>query len=432
MIPSNKVLEAMIRIVAFPLALVIVFANSGSQTEAQASRGTWPQWGGPARNFHIDSVQIARSWPQTGPRQIWRHPLGEGYSSILVDGDALVTMYRRNDDEVVVAMDAETGARRWEHAYRAPLLHDGVYDVWLNSAGPGPYSTPLIADGSVFSIGVNGHLRALDLRTGTLLWSHNLVERFNLKDYNAFAASPLAYHGNVILTLGSSPQGVVAFDRESGMLAWQSDSIPLGPGSPLLIDLNGEDELIILGQQEIAALDPTNGRLLWRHPHPTEIGLNISTPVWGPGNRVFVSSAYGGGSRVIVLSRAGGRTTPRQIWSNNRMRLHFGTGLWMGGLILGTSGDFGPAFMVALDAETGTELWRDRSFARAQMVDAGGTLIIVDENGEIALASPTRDGLHVHARKELLTANSWTPPTVVGSTVYVRDRKDILALDLRP
>lgn len=111
------------------------------------------------------------------------------------------------------------------------------------------------------------------------------------------------------------------------------------------------------------------------------------------------------------------------------MRLQFGTGLWMGDLILGTSGDFGPAFMVALDAETGMELWRDRSFARAQMVDAGGTVIIVDENGEIALASPSRDGLHVLARKELLNANSWT---VVGSTLYVRDRKHILALDLRP
>jgi outer membrane protein assembly factor BamB len=349
-----------------------------------------------------------------------------------VDGDTLVTMYRRDDDEVVVALDAATGTPRWTHAYRAPLLRDGVFDVWLNSAGPGPYSTPLIAGGTVFSVGVNGHLRALDLRTGALRWSHNLVERFTLKDYNAFASSPLTYHGNVIVALGSSPQGVVAFDRETGALSWQSDPVLLGPGSPLLINIDGQDELVVWAQQEVTALDPANGRLLWRHPHPTEIGLNVSTPVWGPGNRLFVSSAYGGGSRMIGLSRTGGRTTPREIWSNNRMRLHFGTGLWMGSLILGTSGDFGPAFMVALDAETGMELWRDRSFARAQMVDAGGTLIIVDENGEIALASPSRDGLHVHARKELLTANSWTPPTVVGSTLYVRDRKDILALDLRP
>ena len=102
----------------------------------------------------------------------------------------------------------------------------------------------------------------------------------------------------------------------------------------------------------------------------------------------------------------------------------------MGTLIIGTSGDFGPAFMVAVDADTGAELWRDRSFARAQMVDGNGTLVIVDEQGEIAVASVSREKLQVHARKELLTPNAWTPPTLVGSTLYVRDRKNILAFDL--
>jgi outer membrane protein assembly factor BamB len=399
---------------------------------AQGTRAAWPQWGGPARDFHIGTASIAKNWPQAGPKQLWRQPLGEGYSSVLVDGDTLVTMYRRGDDEVVVALDARTGARRWEHAYGAPLLHNGVFDVWLNSAGPGPYSTPLIVDGTVFSVGVNGHLRALDVRSGTLRWSQNLVERFKLSDFNGFASSPLAYGTTVIVPLGSSAQGVVAFERNSGSLSWQSDPLPLGPGSPVLFNLDGEDELVVWGQQEFAGFNPNNGRLLWRHPHPTEIGLNISTPVHGPGNRLFVSSAYGGGSRMITLSKTDGRVTPREIWSNSRMRLHFGTALWMDGLIVGTSGDFGPAFMVAVDPETGAELWRERSFARAQMVDVNGMLVIVDEDGAIALASVSRQGLRVHARAELLTANAWTPPTVVGSTVYVRDRKDIMALDLRP
>jgi len=409
-----------------------VLAGAGMSPHAQDARAAWLQWGGPARDFHIGSASIAKNWPQAGPKQLWRQELGEGYSSVLVDGDTLVTMYRRGDEEVVVALDARTGNRRWEHAYRAPLLHNGVFDVWLNSAGPGPYSTPLIVDGTVFSLGVNGHLRALDLRSGTLRWSQNLVERFKLTDFNGFAASPLAYGSTVIVPLGSSSQGVVAFDRESGSLSWQGDSIPLGPGSPVLITLDGEDQLVVWGQQEFAGVNPKNGHILWRHPHPTEIGLNISTPVRGPGNRLFVSSAYGGGSRMIALSKADGRVTPREMWSNSRMRLHFGNALWIDGLIVGTSGDFGPAFMVGLDAETGAELWRERSFARAQMVDANGTLVIVDEDGAVALASVSRDGLRVHARSELLTANAWTPPTVVGGTVFVRDRKHIMALDLRP
>jgi outer membrane protein assembly factor BamB len=339
-------------------------------------------------------------------------------------------MYRRGDAEVIVALDAETGTERWEHAYRAPLTHNGYFDVWLNAAGPGPYSTPLIADGTVFAVGVNGQFHALDLRTGALRWSHDLVGLFKLSDYNAFASSPIAYAGNVILPLGGSRHGVVAFKRDTGALAWQSDPLALAPGSPVLVDVDGQRELVVWGQQELAALNPDDGRLRWRHPHPTQLGLNISTPVWGPGNRLFASSAYGGGSRMLQLSRTGGRTTTSEVWFNNRMHIHFGAALRMGNLIIGTSGDFGPAFMVALDVDTGAEIWRDRTFARAQMVDANGTLVIVDESGEIAVASISHEGLQVHARKGILTTNAWTPPTLVGSTLYVRDRKEILALDL--
>ena len=133
---------------------------------------------------------------------------------------------------------------------------------------------------------------------------------------------------------------------------------------------------------------------------------------------------------MIGLSQSGGRTTTRELWFNNRMHLHFGAALRLGSLIVGTSGDFGPAFMVAVDADTGAELWRDRTFARAQMVDGNGTLVIVDEHGEIAVASASRERLQVHARKEILAPNAWTPPTLVGSTLYVRDRKNILAFDL--
>jgi outer membrane protein assembly factor BamB len=417
------------RAILLAAAILISLTSSGVPIDAQAAGGEWPQWGGPGRNFHVTAA-IPRAWPENGPRQLWRRSLGEGYSSILVHAGTLVTSYRRGDAEVIVALDAATGATRWEHAYDAPLAHNGYVDVWLNAAGPGPYSTPLIADDTVFSVGVDGRFHALDLRNGSVRWSHDLVARFKLKEYNAFASSPLAYGANVLLPLGGSGHGVVAFRRDTGALAWQGEAVSLGPGSPILIDIDGQKELVVWGQTEIVGLSAENGRVTWRHPHVAQYGLNISTPMWGPDNRLFVSSAYGGGSRMLRLSRLDGRTTATELWSNQRMRLHFGTALRMGKVIVGSSGDFGPAFMVALDAETGKELWRDRSFARAQMVDANGTLVIVDENGDLALASVSEKGLRVHARKAILASNAWTPPTLVGTKLYLRDRKEVLALDL--
>jgi outer membrane protein assembly factor BamB len=361
---------------------------------------------------------------------LWRRPLGEGYSAILVDGATLVTMYRQGNAEAIIALDAGSGRTLWEHVYDAPLTRDGYFDVWFNSAGPGPYSTPLIADGMVFAVGVTGKFHALDLKSGALRWSKDLVQSFKLTGYNAFASSPLAYKDQVILPLGGSNQGVVAFKRDSGEVAWRSGELALGPGSPILIELDGHPELVVWGQGEIVGLSPDGGQTLWRHAHPTQMGLNISTPVWAPGQPLFISSAYGGGSRMIRLTRVDGHTRLDDLWSNNRMRLHFGAAIRVANLVIGSSGDFGPAFMVALNAETGQEMWRERTFARAQIVDANGTLVIVDEDGDIALASASEQGLRVYARKALLAANAWTPPTIVGGRLYVRDRRDVLALDL--
>lgn len=412
------------------VAFLVLGVSAGTGRAQQPTADSWPQLGGPHRNFRVDSAAVATDWDEGGPARLWSRRLGDGYSSILADGDQLVTMYRAGDDEVVVALDAATGATRWRHASHAPLVRNGYFDVWLNSAGPGPYSTPLIAGETVFAVGVDGRFRALDKRTGALRWTRDLVEAFDVDEYNAFASSPIAFGSTVVLPLGGSGQGVAAFDRETGATAWRSPAFDLAPGSPVLIDVDGQRQLVVLGQQELVGLDPRDGRRLWSHPHENELGLNISMPVWGDDNALFVSSGYGGGGRLLRLSRAAGRTTPEQLWFNHRMRVHFGNALRIGGLVVGSTGDFGPAFLAALDVETGAEVWRERTFARAQLLDAGGRLVIVDEDGEVAVASVTGDGLQVHARAAVLTANAWTPPTLVGDVLYLRDRQHVVALDL--
>jgi len=423
-------LRVVILRLATTLTLMIVFAVACANTAAQEAVSSWPQWGGPARNFHIESETLARAWPDSGPPELWRRTLGEGYSAILVQDNTLVTMYRSGDNEIIVGLDARTGDTQWEYSYDAPLVHDGYFDIWLNSAGPGPYSSPLIADNIVYAVGVNGHFHALDLRSGKLRWSHDLVDQFDLVGYNAFASSPIAYEGTIIVPMGGGSHGVVAFDRETGAVVWQSGSFPLGPGSPILITVDESDQLVVWGQQEIVGLDAGDGEWLWSHPHANDLGLNLSMPVWGDDQRLFVSSAYNGGSRMVQLHRDGNNTAVDELWTTNRTRVHFSNALRIGDLVLGSSGDFGPAFLTALDAATGKELWRERSFARAHLIHADGVLVLVDEDGEIAVASVSDRGINVHARKALLTENAWTPPTLVGSTLYVRDRKEIAALNL--
>ena len=414
------------------LAVTLALTSSVASTppQAQETYPSWPQWGGPTRDFHVASAALARSWPSGSPRELWRRPLGEGYSAVLVDGQTLVTMYRHNDNEIIIGLDANTGETRWEYSYEAPLAHDGYFDIWLNAAGPGPYSSPLIADGIVYAVGVNGHFHAVDAQTGALRWSHNLVELFGLVDYNAFASSAVAYDGTVILPMGGSAHGVVAFDGETGAVVWESASFPLGPGSPRVIQLNGQDQLVVWGQQEVVGLDPRDGGRLWHQPHANDLGLNLSMPVWSTQQRLFSSSAYNGGSRMIQLQSDRTGTTVQELWHTNRTRLHFSNAIEIGNLVIGSSGDFGPAFLTALNATTGEEVWRERSFARAHLLYADDVMILVDEDGELAIASVSADGIEVHARTALLEENAWTPPSLVGATLYVRDRHEIMALDL--
>ncbi len=408
-----------------PIFLFAAVASGNTNDEL-----LWPQWGGPARDFRVSANGLATSWPSGGPQKLWTRALGEGYSSIVVDSDALYTMYRVGDDEIVVSLEAATGKTRWEHRYRAPLREHMDYGTWLRQGGAGPYSTPLLLGRAVYAVGTTGMFHALDRKSGEVLWQHDLDQKFEMSGYRGYAPSPLVHDGSIILPIGGRGQAVVAFDPANGAVVWKNQDFRLAPASPILIDVDGQVQLVVFTPGEVVGLDPRNGNPLWSHPHQTSYGLNIGTPVWGDGNLLFTSSAYDGGSRVIRLTRANGRTTAEELWSSNRLRLHFGNVMRVGNLILGTSGDFGPAFFIAVDVETGEEVWRERSFGRSQMVHADSKLVIVDEGGDLAIASAGPNGLTVHARAELLTENAWTPPTLVGTRLYVRDRKNIAAVEL--
>jgi hypothetical protein len=152
-------------------------------------------------------------------------------------------------------------------------------------------------------------------------------------------------------------------------------------------------------------------------------------PVWGGDNLLFFSSSYGNGSRVLRLTREGEKTRVEEVWHNGRVRVHFGSVVRIGDTVYASSGHDGPAPLTAVDVPTGRILWQSREFAKANFVWADGRLILVDQDGHLGLATPTPEGLTVHAKVLMLSPNAWTLPTLVGTRLYARDRKVIMALD---
>lgn len=408
---------------SFILAFLTLLIAPLVTTVAQ-DRG-WTQFGGPNRNFTVAGKDLAAAWPAGGPKVLWKRELGEGFSPIAADGGVLFTMYQRGEFELAIAMDAETGFTLWQAPYNAPITTS-------MSRAPGPRATPLIVGDAVFTVGATGKLHRFKKDTGKVDWAVDLYERFKppIQD-EYYAASPLAYRDTLIVPVGAPGAAVVAFDQRSGRVVWQAHDFRISYASPILIDVDGQTQAVLVMESEVIGIDPSNGALLWQHPHANRTKTNVSSPVWGAGNLLFVSSAYDSGGRMLKLTRIGGKTAVEEVWYSRDLRVHVANAIRVGDTLYGSSGDFGPAFFSALDARTGTTRWQQRDVPKASVINAGGRFIMLNEQGELLLASPGEKGLQVHASAQVLTATSWTPPTLVGTTLYVRDRVHAVALDLR-
>ncbi len=417
---------------ALRLLILAAMAIAPATTIGQTTP-SWTQWGGAGRDFMSDSKGLASTWPASGPKKLWSRSLGEGHSSVLVENGRLYTMYRQitrqpsvSHEEVVAALDAASGKTIWEFKY--PASPNGIqFDQ-----GFGPHSTPLIVGNRLFAASSRSELFALDKTTGKRIWSHDFVKEFNAPlTARGYSGSPLLYNGTIIVTMGGPNQAVAAFDQASGKLLWKNGYFVWAPASPILIDVDKQPQLVVFGGDVVTGMDPVNGRELWRHPHKTDWGLNISTPVWvADQHLLLVSSAYGVGTRALELRQSAGKTTVTEKWHSQRMRIHIGTIIRLGEHAYASSGDFGPALISAIDLKSGAIAWQDRSFARAQLLYADGKIIVLDEDGVLGLATVSPQGLKVLAKASVLQHLAWTPPTLVGTTLYVRDRQTISAFDL--
>jgi outer membrane protein assembly factor BamB len=406
-----------------PLRIVITLGLAALPTST-SSRPGWPQWGGPNRDFHV-AIEAA-PWPEGGPRIVWRRTVDAGYSAVTERDGVLYTMGRSGETERVIAISADTGETRWTYDYPAPLPE------WMRTNhGIGPRSTPLLTEESIFTVGINGTLLCLDRARGTLRWKDELVSgRGGSRNTRGYASSPLALGDLVLLPVGGKGQSLVAFRQSDGSVAWQSGDFGRALSSPFLIELQGRPHVVALLDGVVAGFEPASGRLIWKHPHGGEGDRNVSTPVWGDDRLLFVSSAYGGGSRVLRLVPTPEKTEVEQLWADQQVRVMFTNALRIGGHVYASSGDFGPIPLTAVDVKTGTVTWRDRTFARLNMVKLGSRVLVLDEKGSLALVSLSPKGLEVHSRVQLADDLAWTAPSVVGRRAYVRTVGTLFALEL--
>jgi outer membrane protein assembly factor BamB len=386
---------------------------------------TWPQWGGPTRDFQAPGARL--HWSGAAPQRAWQRDLGDGFSAVVGDTRTIFAVWRRDEAVVVSALDAANGRPRWEQTLADPLLPNMFLEY-----GRGPNSTPALVGDRLFVTTFTGQLAALDVASGRVVWRKELWRelRGTFRDVG-YSNSPLAFRDLIIVPVGGRGRALAAFRQSDGGVAWMAGDLENAMSSPLLIDVAGETQLVALMVEGLAGFNPQSGQQLWLHPHRTQYEVNASTPVWHAASRtLLVSSAYDGGTRAIRLDRAGGETKASEAWFNRRLRVHHGNMLVLGDLVYGSSGDFGPAPLTALEVRTGRVVWQNRTFPKVSLVHAGDRTIVLDEDGQLAIATLSPEGLNVLQQASITTKLSWTAPTLIGSRLYVRDRRSLVALNL--
>ena len=382
----------------------------------------WTQFGGPGRDFIVEEAPRIADWGETGPRSIWQRELGPGYSGLVADPTTgrLFTLARDGEDELVVALDPASGKTVWQARYRAPV--DGLRGVDM-SYGNAPQATPVLHDGRVFTFGFTGMFHALDAATGDILWGKDLGAEFEARiPYFGHASSPLIVEepegASVVVIAG----GALAFEPASGALRWQNRSFDGSYASPILADTRHGRQIIAAVAGEVVGLEPSSGELLWRHAFTNPQRTILATPILVQDDLLFVS-VYFVGSRGLRLAA---RDRVEVLWEQPDFQVSHFNALRQGTSIYTTY----KKNLLAIDALTGEILSEEKRFGAANLMQAGPHTLLLGERGELVTARLDPSGAQKQQSARILDSRSWTPPTLLGDRLYVRDQAVVVAHDL--
>jgi outer membrane protein assembly factor BamB len=390
---------------------------SRAQQKPAATGADWPQWRGPTRDGVV-STRLPDRWPEALKKR-WEVPVGAGHASPVVSGDRVVVIAREEDQEVVRALDLESGKQIWRAAYPAP------YEVnpAARSHGAGPKSTPAVADGRVFTLGIGGILSAFDRASGKLLW--RIPAPDVQPDYGA-ATSPLVDGRSVIVHVGGYENGALtALDAATGKPRWQWTGDGPGYGSPIIATFGGVRQVIAQTQKLLVGLDASTGTLLWQMPFTTEFDQNAFTPV------VYQDLVIVGGIdwplTAIRLTLDGGKWIGETAWTNPQTPMFMSSPVLIGetiyGLTMRNSGQF-----VAIDAASGKTLWntQGREGDNASILGNRSWLLASTTDGSLVVARASREKFEEVRRYQIAQSAVWAHPAITGTSIIVKDADKVI------
>jgi outer membrane protein assembly factor BamB len=382
----------------------------------------WTSFRGPERDGVYRQQPVRTDWPTGGMQPLWKQPIGGGYASFVIAEGRAFTIEQRGAQEVASAYDLLTGRELWTNNWTA------LFSEMMG--GDGPRATPTWHDGRVYVLGGKGEFRAIDAAKGTTIWRTNILEDAAAGNIQwGMSAAPLIV-GNTVVVLpgGANGQSVVAYDLATGKRAWSALDDRASYSSPMLVTLDGVRQILTFTASRLVGLSADRGELLWEFPWKTQYDVNASQPLIAGPTRVFLSTGYGTGAAMLEVAKgADQRFTVREVWRTNRMKNQFTSSVLHDGFIYGLD----ESILACLNASTGDLMWKGGRYGYGQVMLASGHLIIVSEQGDLALARATPEKHVEVARFPVLDGKTWNHPTMSDGYLLIRNINEMAAFDLR-
>ena len=410
------------------IGLGLVLIGLVGTTAARGETNSWPQWLGPQRDGSSREVGLLKQWPSGGPRRIWlTDQAGLGYSGPAIVGDTIFTMGSEQGSTFLFALDAADGSRRWACRQGNALEND-----W----GDGPRSTPTVDGDRVYALSANGMLVCCASQDGKLLWQRKLQDVGGEVPFWGYSESPLVDGDQVVCTPGGAQGAVVAFDKYTGEIRWQSRDVTDEAQYTSIVRAApaGEGQYVVLLQHRVFGLAATSGQLLWEAAWAGNTAV-IPTPIYHEGH-LYVTSGYGVGCQLLRLDATG--RNAELIYDNKVMKNKHGGVVRVGDYVYGYSDARG---WVCQSWATGEKMWHERrALGRGSICYADGMLYcLAEDEGEVVLLEATPEAWRERSRFTLDPQTTqrkeegriWTHPVVVNGRLYLRVQELLFCYDVK-
>lgn len=403
------------------IAATEVAARPARGAETPASENYWVEYRGPGRAGIYDQKPVNTAWPPAGPPELWRQKIGGGYASMIVAESLVYTIEQRRGLEVVAAYDLAGGRQVWEHSWGARFSE--------RMGGDGPRATPTWNDGRLYALGGNGDLVCLSASDGSVIWKRNILKDAGASNLTwGMSAAPLVVDDVVIAHPGGrNGKSVFAYDKLTGDVRWSALDDKAGYVSPQVATLAGRRQLVLVSGTRVLGASLEDGSMLWSHPWKTSYDANCAQPLIVDDQHVFVSSGYGHGATLLQISSGEAGFSVEEIWFNRNMKNKFNPSVLVDDVVYGLD----EGILAAIDVRNGERLWKRGRYGYGQLIYASGHLIVVSEQGDLAIVEATPQEYREAVRFESIPGKTWNVPALADGILLVRNQTEMVAYDLR-